>query len=87
MSAPGPALAALPIGTEVIPHSRTMRMLRERPDISRMASGGIVAEKELSRNSRNITNQVIINAAMLNEQTVREADLRIKRLERRRVRA
>lgn len=42
MTAPGPALAVLPVGTEVIPHSRSMQILREYPGLPRMATGGTI---------------------------------------------
>lgn len=42
MTAPGPVLGAFPRGTEIIPHARSMQMLRDYPNLPRMATGGTI---------------------------------------------
>lgn len=43
MTTPGPVLGAFPSGTEIIPHTRSMNILRDYPNLPRMATGGIIS--------------------------------------------
>ncbi len=42
LTQPGPVLGAFPVGTEIIPHSQAMQILRDNPAIPRMAEGGTI---------------------------------------------
>ena len=43
MTAKNATLGAFPVGTEIIPQSRSMQILRDFPNIPRMATGGTIS--------------------------------------------
>ena len=85
----GPEFRVVPDQTRIVPHHKLSSFLTQmrQTTIPGAATGGTVQVTQQRQAAQQPTSQVIINAAMLNDATVREAELRLKRLERRRARA
>ena len=56
MTARGPVLGAFPVGTEIIPHQKAMRIMRENPSIPYMAEGGRVTANNASAGKSIVNN-------------------------------
>ena len=81
MTAPGPALGAFPAGTEIIPHGRSMTLLRQYPQLPRMAAGGVIPSAATGRvNNYYLT----ITASVIDRQVIKEIDEGLRRLTARR---
>ena len=62
MTAPGPILGAFPAGTEIIPHGRSMDIIRKYPTVPRMAAGGVIASTAAPIINVTITGNTISSA-------------------------
>jgi len=81
MTAPGPMLGAFPAGTEIIPHGRSMDIIRKYPTVPRMAAGGMITPAATGAvNNYYLT----INASVIDRQVIKEIDDGLRRLTARR---
>ena len=81
MTQPGPVLGAFPAGTEIIPHGRSMDILRRYPNMPRMEKGGTVTPAAAGAvNNYYLT----INASVIDRQVIKEIDDGLRRLTARR---
>lgn len=75
----GPQLMAFPNQTQIIPHGRSMAMLRRNPMIPRMQAGGTVTNTNAS-----VVNNININGGLIDRATIKQIFTGLRQLEKRR---
>lgn len=84
MTARGATLSAFPVGTEIIPHNKSMQIMRENPYIPRMATGGtITAGTPVTNNYYQYT--VNLHAPVIDRNTARVIDAELQKLSKQRI--
>ena len=82
MTARGATLSAFPVGTQIIPHSKSMQMMRDNPTIPRMATGGTITAGAPVTNNYYYT--VNLNASVIDRSTARMIDAELQKLSKQR---